>query len=204
MMTSYTILKEESHAILEKHPNESFKSIFWQQQLEAASRDKKHVKWHPSMIRWCLYLRHKSSKAYDVVRESGAIALPSQRTLRDYTHHVKAYTGFSVEVDQQLAQAGKLTTCKEHEKLVVLLLDEMHVREDLIYDKHTGSLIGFSNLGETNIHLSTFEKQMQSVEDPEETSSKDHYGIHGLCTFFKAKVPICPVPNCENKGAPTF
>ena len=64
----YTILKEESHAILEKHPNESFQNIFWQQQLEAASHDKKHVKWHPSMIRWCLYLRHQSSKAYDVPR----------------------------------------------------------------------------------------------------------------------------------------
>ena len=37
------------------------------------------------MIRWCLYLRHQSNKAYDALRETG-IALPSQRTLRDYTH----------------------------------------------------------------------------------------------------------------------
>ncbi len=56
------------------------------------------------MIRWCLYLRHCSNKAYDTIRES---ALPSQRTLRDYSNAVKADAGFSSEVDQQLLQASK-------------------------------------------------------------------------------------------------
>ena len=52
------------------------------------------------MIRFCLYLRHQSSKAYDTLRESDVIQLPSQDTLRDYSH--AAEPGFSYEVDDQL------------------------------------------------------------------------------------------------------
>ena len=34
--------------------------IFWQQQLEAASKCKATGKrWHPLFIHWCLYLRHR-------------------------------------------------------------------------------------------------------------------------------------------------
>jgi len=34
----------------------------------------------------------------------------------------------------------------------------MHVREDLVYDKHEGNLIGFTNLGGINDHLDAYEK----------------------------------------------
>lgn len=38
----------------------SFQRIFWQQQLEAASQSNaRNMRWHPLMIRWCLYLRHR-------------------------------------------------------------------------------------------------------------------------------------------------
>ena len=32
-------------------------------------------------------------------------------------------------------------------------IDEMYIKEDLVYDKYTGALVGFTNLGETNEHL---------------------------------------------------
>jgi len=32
-------------------------------------------------------------------------------------------------------------------KYVVLVIDEMHLKEELVYDKHEGCLIGFVNLG---------------------------------------------------------
>ena len=45
-------------------PN-SFKWVFWQQQMEAASKsDSRAMRWHPLMIRWCIYLRHQSQAAY--------------------------------------------------------------------------------------------------------------------------------------------
>ena len=97
---------------------------------------------------------HRSSGAYETLRESGCLRLPSQRTLRDYTHYVKAAAGFSHEVDMMLFKAVKMEHCPEREKLVLLLLDEMHIREDIVYDKHSGEMIGFANLGEINEHLS--------------------------------------------------
>ena len=75
------------------------------------------------MIRWCIYLRHLLSSVYETLRESGTIKLPSQRTLRDYTHHTKATIGFSKGVDIQLLAAAKLNSCGEREKYVLIVME---------------------------------------------------------------------------------
>ncbi len=80
-------------------------------------------------------MRHQSSKAYDTLREGG-IALPSQRTLRDYTHSCKAKTGFSNAVDQQLVLASRILTCEVWQEYVVVLVDEMYIRYVLLH-KHS-------------------------------------------------------------------
>ena len=38
---------------------------------------------------------------------------------------------------------------EERNRQVALVLDEVHVKDDLVYDKHQGNLIGFANLGES-------------------------------------------------------
>ena len=86
--------------------------------------------------------------------------MPSQRTLRDHTHHIKAAPGFSHDVDVLLSRAAKVESCSERDKYTLLLLDEMHIREDIVYDKHSGEMIGFTNLGEITEHLLVFEKQI--------------------------------------------
>lgn len=93
--------------------------------------------------------------------------MPSQRTLRDYSSCVKAQAGFSAEVDRQLFEAANLhlSSCEGWQKLVCLLLDEMYIREDLVYNKHTGKLIGFCNLGEINDHLLSFERSLDADND---------------------------------------
>ena len=65
-----------------------------------------------------------------------------------------------------LMEAAEVNTCAERNKCVILLLDEMHVREDLVYDKHEGELIGFTNLGDINDHLATYEKALNGDEEP--------------------------------------
>ena len=52
--------------------------------------------------------------------------------------------GFSFAVDKMLMQAAIVNTSTEREKCVLLLLDEMHIREDLVYDKHSRALVGFT------------------------------------------------------------
>lgn len=158
------IMISETDNIRERFPEGSFARVFWQQQLEWMSRKgehaKKGIRWDPLIVKWCIYLRHKSSGAYELLRDSGCIMLPSQRTLRDYTHHVKATVGFSDEVDKQLAGAAKLHSCEDYQKCVILLMDEMYIKNELVYDKHTGSLIGFVNLGDMNTHLLDFERSL--------------------------------------------
>ena len=100
-------------------------------------------------------------RAYETLRSSGCIRLPSQRTLRDYTHFVTTSTGFSDEVDIQLALAADVDHCPEREKYTAIIFDEMYIKEDLVYNKHTNNLVGFANLGETNNHLLAFERSLQ-------------------------------------------
>ena len=53
-------LTAESATFLEDLPSDSFRCVFWQEQVEAASQKNAHtMRWHPLIIRWCLYLRHR-------------------------------------------------------------------------------------------------------------------------------------------------
>ena len=74
--------------------------------------------------------------------------MPQAPLTKDYTHFVKAATVFSSEVDEMIAQAANIDECKIHQGYVLLNLYEMQVREDLVYDKHSGELVGFVNLGD--------------------------------------------------------
>ena len=58
-----------------------------------------------------------------------------------------------------------LSQSEEREMYVLKLLDEMYMKEDLVYNKHTGELAGFTNLGEINSHLLAL-KQSLSSSDP--------------------------------------
>ena len=42
-------------------------------------------------------------------------------------------------IDKQLMESARITTCEEREKYVTILMDQMHIKEDLVYDKHTGT-----------------------------------------------------------------
>lgn len=80
--------------------------------------------------------------------------------LRDYTHYVEPACGLSTEVDKMLMSASRVDSCPAREKCVIMLLDEMHIREDLVFNKHSGALIGFCNLGEITMYFLRFESEM--------------------------------------------
>ena len=81
-----------------------------------------------------------------------------------------------------LMEAAEVKTCAERNKCVILLLDEMHVREDLVYDKHEGELIEFTNLGDINNHLVTYEKALGDEEPPSLAKSVLVFIVRGLFT----------------------
>ena len=108
------------------------------------------------MIKWALYLQYQSAGAYETVRSY--VAIRSQRTLRDYSHHTESHVGFSDEADKQLMSIADVAQVEDWQKYIIVLTDEMHICEDLVYDKHTGALLGFTNLGDINTHLNRFEQ----------------------------------------------
>ena len=153
-----SIIELHHSEVTAQHAPGSFARVFWEQQRKAAQlKDSRGMRWHPMMIKWAIYLHYRSGGAYDTLRASGVLALPLQRTLRDFTHHCNAQTGFSPEVDEQLKAQSDLHGAEHWQRYVILLLDEMHIREDLVYNKNDGSLVGFVDLGDVNNHLQKFE-----------------------------------------------
>ena len=189
------ILADTSEEIDRCYHPQSFQHLFWQQQRKASYlSDKRSMRWHPLIIKWCLYLRHLSGKAYETLKDSGIITLPSQRTLRDYTHYSTTTIGFSHEVDQHLVDVADLS--HDLHKYVVLIIDEMHIKEELVYDKHQGSLIGFVNLGETNNKLLEFEAALsQESKKAPLASSMLVMMVRGL--FYKLNYPYAQF-GCAN------
>ena len=47
-----------------KYPQNTFQRVFWEQHAQSSGcKNRRTVRWHPAMIRWCLYLRHLYGKA---------------------------------------------------------------------------------------------------------------------------------------------
>ena len=153
------ITQQHDDTIKEKFPEGSFKRLFWDEQMKAATvSDPRLMRWHPMMIRWCLNLKLLSTSAYHSLRTSGFIKLPSERTLRDYTNFFQSKVGFQSEVDLMLLQEAQLDKLPDYKRYVILLFDEMKVCENLVYDKHHVRVIGFVQLGEVNDELTQFEQ----------------------------------------------
>lgn len=59
------IMHDCSEKVSNEHPEGSLLQVFWEQQLKATScADKRQMRWHPVMVKWCLYLRHQSRSVY--------------------------------------------------------------------------------------------------------------------------------------------
>ena len=53
----------------------------------------------------------------------------------------------------------------DYQKCVVLLVDEVHIKDDLVFDKHSGNILGFINLGNTNNQLIEFEQSIMCEQE---------------------------------------
>ena len=148
------IMDENTEQIKSDFSENSFQRLFWEQQLKSTEvTDKRQMRWHPMIIKWCLHLKMLSSAAYHALRTSGFITLPSERTLRDYTHLVRSALGIQPDVNEQLIKEAKVTSLEQWQKYVVVLFDEVKIKEDLVYDSKTFELIGYINLGQFNHQL---------------------------------------------------
>lgn len=94
--------------------------------------------------------------------ESDIVALPSRRTLRDYTNWHKTKAGYQTEVFGQFQKYAKVDSLNEAQKYVPYMVTTIvnlwiryvtlafKVQEGLVFDGSTGSIIGFVDCGEIN------------------------------------------------------
>ena len=79
-------------------------------------------------------------------------------------------------------------------------MDEMHIREDHIYDKHTGALLGFTSLGDINSHLDRFEQSVETNTIRESLVAKTMLIIMVRGLFTKLQYPYAQFPSVKFSG----
>ncbi len=87
-------------------------------------------------------------------------------------------------------QAASMSSCPGWRKLVFLLMDEMYIKEDLVYNKHMGSL------GDINNHLLAFERSLQKNGEEDEVLAKAMMAIMVRGVFTTLRFPYVHFP-CE-------
>ena len=197
----HAIMTEHQKVINEMHAPDSFHRLFWEEQLKARSKqDSRAMRWHPMMIRWCLNMKLLSPCAYTALRSSRLLKLPSERTLRDYTHWVKAKPGFQSEVDSQLKDEAFSVPLDNGNgnhlrQYVCLVFDEVKIEEGLVYDKECSKLIGFVELDDISTHLTLSEKRQIA-------SHMLVFMVRGL--FSSLQFPYAQFPSCNLSGGTLY
>lgn len=173
-------------------------SLFLQQQLKAANCKKScGMRWHPTLIRLALSIYLKSPSAYRTLTESGFIKLPTSRTLFDYSHATKIEQWIDTTV---LANIAKQVSEKEksRKQYHVLLADEMHISNNLVVQKTTGEIIGFTNLDDLDKEvklLDTYLDNPDTVVEDEVTTKIMAFMVRGISSRVKDVVaPYHPSP----------
>ena len=135
----------------------AFMKLFWEEQIKYLNSSSQ-IRYHPMVIKYCLGLYAKSPACYEQVRlnekeGSGILVLPSQRTLRDYKNYIRPERGFNPKVIEELALKTK--DFSSVETFICICFDEMKIQDDLVWDKLTGELIGFVDLGDVNLNYAS-------------------------------------------------
>ena len=80
--------------------------------------------------------------------------------MRDYKNYIRPTRGFNPDVVNELAK--KTASFSEVKRYVTILFDEMKIQENLVWDKHSGELIGFDDLSDINVNFATL-KNIQTL-----------------------------------------
>lgn len=154
-----------------------FMKLFWEQQKKLFSSSSTGVRYHPMIIRFCLSLAAKSPSCYEELRNSKVLVLPSQRRLKDYRNAVRPQRGFNKQIVDELRSLTE--SYFDVQRYVVLLFDEMKVQSNLVFDKVTGELIGFTDLGDLDLNCAVLDK-------PDDLATHAlAFLVRGVCTELK-------------------
>ena len=134
-------------------------------------------RYHPQVICFVLSLHGISPSAYRELRDSDALILPSERVLNDYKNYFKPKAGINKENVQSLqAKVSSFTSIQQY---VAVVINEMKIQSNLVFDKVSRELIGFIDLGDPMTNFATL-----TNEDLIATHALA-FLARGLCTGLK-------------------
>nr|XP_047125903.1 uncharacterized protein LOC101241084 isoform X2 [Hydra vulgaris] len=144
--------------------------LLWEQQkIQVSRKDKRSMKWHPVLIRWCLSIYLKSPETYKHLTKSEFMYLPCKNTLLKYINFTDPGCGFNADVISRLILNADIKNLKEHEKNVSLVFDEMKIKSGLVFSKTTGKIVGLTEMGSLNDALDEFKNKIEgnkSINSP--------------------------------------
>ena len=104
--------------------------------------------------------------------------------------------GFSPDIIKQLRDDVSFEQLKTYEKHLNLLFDEMKIKSGLVYNKPSGTMVGFTELGDINEELNQFERTVSGEVVPTRLAT------HVLCIMARGLVkhinyPIGYFSSCQ-------
>lgn len=128
--------------------------------------DARQRKWNPEVISVALGLYLKSPTAYEQLKNTNMLILPSKRLLQYYKNSVKQSVGISVDNLQWMAMECSRQSIPDYGKHGGLVIDEMAIQDDLIIERvgDVWKLVGMVDMGETNNNIAVICKKDKKVE----------------------------------------
>ena len=138
---------------IQEKREESYFALLLSDQAKALSTSPEQMRWHPAVLRWCLQQYSRSGSAYESMRSSGFLKLPSGRTLLRYRNYSHPKTGWQTStLDEMRALYDKFVESgkgkPDRSFIGGLFFDEMKIKEGLVWDCSTNELVGFVDYGD--------------------------------------------------------
>lgn len=161
--------------------SDQFFAVLLNDQAKALTVPKRQMRWHPLVIKWCLRMFSKSHAAYEDLRESGFLKLPSGRLLSDYKNFSSPRSGWQTSTLSEMKQKFEKTKIGKRGQLGGLFFDEVKIKEGLVFDPSTFELVGFTDLDDDETNLPSVGQLNESDSKPE-----NKLATHVLQFYFKS------------------
>ncbi|XP_070552284.1 uncharacterized protein [Ptychodera flava] len=132
--------------------------LLWDEQRKAlACKGQNGRRWHPKVIRMCLSVWMRSQKAYEELRKSGMMVLPSGRLLSMYVNSVDHHPGLNDHFLSWMVEEAERLKLSPEGRIGGLIMDEMAIQEDLQlrYTDGGAEIVGLVSLGEESTNMQT-------------------------------------------------
>jgi len=123
----------------------------------------------------------KSHAAYEDLRDSGFLKVPSGRLLSDYKNFSSPQSGWQISTLWEMKEKFEKTKMGKRGQLGGLFFDELKIKERLVFDPSTFELVGFTDLNDDEIDLPSVGQLKESNCNPQKKLA-----THVLQLYFRS------------------